>query len=155
MPECGVYVVVEHNGEVYSCDFFVDPAYRLGHVLEYKLTDLLNSPRQNEFGAFKRKLAPECEECPWLQHCWGGCPKDRMNDPRDQGLSHFCEAYKIFFEHADKPLQKMAQEWMKQQAAYQASPPPQTLGTEEKNIGRNDPCPCGSGNKYKKCCGRF
>jgi len=150
LPECGVYVVVEHNGDVFACDFFVDSAHRLGNVQNDRLIDLLNAPRQTEFGAAKRQLPPACVECPWLKHCWGGCPKDRRNDPRDQGLNHFCEAFQIFFRHADEPLKKMAREWQKQQATI----PKPSPAVVRENIGRNDLCPCGSGKKFKKCCGR-
>ncbi|NOY77425.1 MAG: anaerobic sulfatase maturase [Calditrichaeota bacterium] len=109
--ECGIYVVVEHNGDVYACDFFVEPRWRLGNVMEDQLIDLLNSPKQDAFGKVKVHLPKECLNCPWLQHCWGGCPKDRLRDPRDQGSNHFCRSYKMFFEHADARLQELARVW--------------------------------------------
>ncbi len=144
LEECGVYVVVEHNGDVFSCDFFVEPRWYLGNVLEGRLIDFLNSERQREFGRVKKQLPQECRTCPWLRHCWGGCPKDRLRDPRDQGSNHFCLSYKMFFEHADKRFQELARRWKAQQEAARARP---------RKVGRNDPCPCGSGLKYKHCCG--
>ncbi len=152
LRECGVYVVVEHNGDVYSCDFFVEPRWRLGNVLEDRLIDLLNSKRQREFGRVKLDLPEECRTCPWLEHCWGGCPKDRQRDPRDRGLNHFCKSYKMFFEHADARFRELAEAWKREQGLVsQPEPKPITVKTK---VGRNDPCPCGSGKKYKNCCGR-
>lgn len=154
LPECGVYVVIEHNGDVFSCDFFVDPEWRLGNVMIDRLDHMLNSPRQHEFGAMKKTTPPECPQCPWLRHCWGGCPKDRRSDPRDGGSNHFCLSYKRFFEHADGRLQKLADQWLIEQGMKKLEPP-ETGSTETtlNKVGRNDPCGCGSGKKFKNCCG--
>ncbi|MDZ7374599.1 MAG: SPASM domain-containing protein, partial [candidate division KSB1 bacterium] len=145
LEECGSYLVIEHNGDVFSCDFFVEPRWRLGNVLEGKLVDLLNSPRQQEFGLRKRHLPSECTSCRWLPHCQGGCPKDRTRDPRDGGLDHFCRSYRMFFEHAHPRLRALAKQWLAERSG--------DLGPK-RQIGRNDPCPCGSGLKYKYCCGK-
>jgi uncharacterized protein len=111
---CGVYVVVEHNGDVFSCDFFVEPRWKLGNVMEDQLSALLNSDRQFNFGQVKTVLPKECLTCRWLPFCWGGCPKDRLRDPRDKGSNHFCQSYKMFFEHADQRLRKLAENWLRQ-----------------------------------------
>jgi uncharacterized protein len=148
LKECGVYVVVEHNGDIYSCDFFVDPEWRLGNIMEGKLIDMLNSARQAQFGRQKSTLPEECRKCRWLVRCRGGCPKDRFNNPEDRSLDYFCKAYKIFFAHADPTFRKLAEDWKARQSAGTAPPPP-----SGEKPGRNDPCPCGSGLKYKKCCG--
>lgn len=112
--ECGNYVVVEHNGDVYACDFFVEKAWKLGNVMEGKLVHMLNSARQNEFGRIKADLPEACPACEWLRFCRGGCTKDRLRDPRDRGLNHFCQAYKTFFAHADGRMRKLAAEWKTQ-----------------------------------------
>ena len=91
MEQCGPYVVVEHNGNVYSCDFFVEPRWKLGNIKYDLLTDMLNSKRQQNFGMIKSRLSEECRKCPWLQHCFGGCPKDRIKDPEDEELNAFCK----------------------------------------------------------------
>jgi len=106
--ECGVYLVVEHNGDVYPCDFFVEPALKLGNVYREGLEELLNSEQQKQFGRAKAEMHRKCLRCPWLRHCKGGCPKDRLRDPRDRGMNHFCESYKIFYRYADSRLKKMA-----------------------------------------------
>jgi len=117
LKECGVYVVIEHNGDVYSCDFFVEPTWKLGNIMKDRLVELLNSERQFEFGQVKSHLPTECETCPWLHHCWGGCPKDRIRDPRDKGSNHFCQSYKMFFEHTDERLKELADDWKRKQYA--------------------------------------
>lgn len=110
LKECGVYVVVEHDGDVYSCDFFVEPRWRLGNIMENRLIYMLNSRGQSEFGKLKSNLPEPCTKCSWLAYCQGGCTKDRIRDPRDNGLNHFCQAFKIFFEHADSRLKHLVQE---------------------------------------------
>ena len=115
LKECGVYVVVEHNGNVYSCDFFVEPQWYLGNIQQNKLHDMLNSPLQLEFGKVKSQLPSECHTCQWLRHCYGGCPKDRQGDPADNGSNHFCRSYIKFFEHADVRLKKLAKQWKREQ----------------------------------------
>jgi uncharacterized protein len=150
LRECGVYVVIEHNGDVYSCDFFVDPEWRLGNIMEKRLIDMLNSSKQARFGRQKAGLPQECQKCPWLRTCRGGCTKDRLHNPLNKELNFFCTSYKMFFEHAHTHFKKLAEEWKRKQKPQQPEPttPP------SPKIGRNDPCPCGSGLKYKKCCGR-
>ena len=151
LKECGVYVVVEHNGDVFSCDFFVDPEWRLGNIHENRLKDMLNSARQTRFGRMKSTLHEECHGCKWLTLCRGGCPKDRIGDPGHASLNHFCPAFKMLFEHIDKGMKELAEGWKQKQfmSQMQQTPPRSRPG----EIGRNDPCPCGSGLKYKRCCG--
>ncbi len=154
---CGIYVVVEHNGDVYSCDFFVEPRWKLGNVMENRLIDLLNSPKQNEFGRLKADVPYQCKRCRWLPFCRGGCTKDRIKDPRDKRLNHFCESYKMFFNHADPHFRRLAAEWKAQQqisaAPFRSESQVQPKEFNNLKVGRNDPCPCGSGKKYKKCHG--
>ncbi len=150
MDECGPYVVVEHNGDVYSCDFFVEPSCRLGNVTEGRLEEMLNSPAQNDFGRRKAFLPERCLDCRWLERCRGGCTKDRLRDPRDGGLNHFCEAFSVFLEHADGEFRRLVDDWRRKQEALERTRRALASGSVE----RNDPCPCGSGRKYKKCCGR-
>jgi len=112
---CGDYVVIEHNGDVFSCDFFVEPDWKLGNIKKGNISDMLNSPRQDQFGRQKATRPKECDACQWLQYCWGGCIKDRMQDQQDKGSNHFCQAYKQFYQHADSTLTQLAQKWKKQQ----------------------------------------
>ena len=135
---CGNYLVVEHNGDVYACDFFVDPDWWLGNVMRDSLPALLNSNQQLMFGKMKAALPDQCSNCRWLVYCRGGCTKDRRLSSY-RGASYFCEAYKQFFTHADGKFRRLIRERENRLSA---------------KVGRNDPCPCGSGRKYKKCCGK-
>jgi len=154
LPECGIYVVVEHDGSVYSCDFFVEPEWKLGNIMDGNLIDFLNSERQMEFGRMKSTLPDFCKTCKWLKYCWGGCTKDRIRDRQDNNLSHFCQSYQMFYEHADQRLQQLADRWQREQVQNSKRDNViQSIQNGEIKVGRNDPCPCGSGRKFKKCCG--
>jgi uncharacterized protein len=115
MKECGPYVVIEHNGNVYSCDFFVEPHHRLGNIRHDRIIHMLNSKKQDDFGKAKTLLPQKCRMCKWNSKCFGGCTKDRIKDPADHRRPRFCKSYMMFFDHADNRLREMASEW-KQQA---------------------------------------
>lgn len=155
LEECGNYVVVEHNGDAFACDFFVEDEWKLGNVLDGNLADMLNSPPQARFGSRKAKLPHTCQVCRWLAHCRGGCPRERWCRPTGERVSYFCDAYQMFFSHADAHLRQIAESWLREQNELAAVPPVPVahLGRRGK-VGRNEPCPCGSGEKYKRCCGR-
>jgi len=111
LKECGNYVVIEHNGDVYSCDFFVEPTWKLGNIRDDLLIDLLNSKKQVNFGKLKSNLTGKCKKCSWLKYCQGGCLKDRARNPANRELDYFCPAYETFFKHADTHLKKLAIKW--------------------------------------------
>ena len=115
MKKCGEYLVVEYNGDVFSCDFFVEKKWKLGNIKTHLLEEMLNSPRQAEFGNMKALLPEECITCEWLEKCQGGCTKDRISVPQDKGSNHFCQSYKMFFAHADEKLQVLADQWKQNQ----------------------------------------
>ncbi|AMW84277.1 anaerobic sulfatase maturase [Pseudomonas yamanorum] len=101
-PTCGRGVVVEHNGDVYSCDHYVYPDYRLGNIKEETLATLLQTPEQVGFGQDKLTSLPkQCRECKMLKGCWGGCPKHRFIQANDgePGLNYLCQGYYQFFAH--------------------------------------------------------
>jgi len=157
---CGAALAIEHNGDLYSCDHFVYPENKLGNILETPLEILVNSPQQHLFGLDKRQKLPRyCRECEVRFACNGECPKRRfMRTPDGEaGLNYLCSSYKMFFRHIDPYMQFMASElrhgrapanvmaWARQQ---------DSVTPRNHEPGRNDPCTCGSGKKYKKCCGR-
>ena len=109
--ECGDYVVVEYNGDVYSCDFFVEPRWKLGNITQENLKGMLRSNKQQEFGSLKGRFSEDCASCGWLEHCFGGCTKDRIMDPTGAGQPRLCGAYQRFFEHADEHLKELATRW--------------------------------------------
>jgi uncharacterized protein len=121
---CGSELVVEHNGDVYSCDFHVTDRWRLGNVLTDDLATLLDGSRQREFGERKRTLPAKCGACRWLSRCRGGCPKDRDRNPEDPGgLNPYCPAYKRVFEKADPHLRRIAEEWKRRTAPLEVDRP--------------------------------
>ncbi len=110
-PTCGNAMALEHNGDLFSCDHFVESDYLLGNIHKKDMAELALSEKQREFGEAKSKTLPEyCLKCNVKFACYGGCPKNRfINTPDGEpGLNYLCEAYKIFFNHIDRPMKTMA-----------------------------------------------
>lgn len=108
---CGKAVLLERDGNLYSCDHYVYPEYRLGNIMESELADMAGSMRQMEFGLKKSSALPQqCRQCQYLFACWGECPRNRFVKTADgeAGLNYFCPAWKRFFAHADERLKKIA-----------------------------------------------
>jgi len=109
--QCGRSVVLEHNGDLFACDHFVYPEYRLGNILNDDLMAMVEKSRQSGFGVHKESALPRwCEKCEVLAACRGGCPKHRFLETcqGDPGLSYVCAGYKKFFRHIRKYLRVMA-----------------------------------------------
>ena len=109
---CGHALALEHNGDLYSCDHFVEPKYRLGNIGENGMAGLVTSAKQKVFGHDKKKKLPEyCRQCEVGQRCRGGCPKNRFIKTPDgeAGLNYLCEGYRSFFTHRARPMKTMAQ----------------------------------------------
>ncbi len=148
---CGGVPVVEHNGDFYSCDHYVDSDHLLGNIMDRSLAEFLDSPEQKAFGQAKLDTLPQyCRQCEVLDMCNGECPKNRFIRAPDgeEGLNYLCESYKKFFTHCMPFVNEVAAQWKRQVAEQQRA------GHQPIRIGRNDPCPCGSGKKYKNCCMR-
>jgi len=110
---CGNALALEHNGDLYSCDHFVFPEYRLGNIMTTPLGELVRSPVQRAFGWDKRARLPKrCRECKVLFACNGGCPKDRFRETPEgePGLNYLCEGYRQFFTHIDPVMRRLGQE---------------------------------------------
>jgi len=155
---CGRALALEHNGDLYPCDHYVFAPFRLGNIVETPLASLVDGDRQAAFGRAKSERLPAfCRECDVRFACHGECPKNRFVEAPDgePGLNYLCAGYRRFFRHIDACMRFMANElgherppanvmaWIRErdQLASRGQP------------GRNDPCPCGSGRKFKKCCG--
>ena len=152
---CGRVPVIEHNGDFYSCDHFVDANHHLGNIRETPMVDLLESPVQRAFGQAKLDNLPhQCRVCEVRAMCNGGCPKNRFIQTQDgeAGLNYLCAAYKHFFTHCQPFITEIAALWQRQISEQQIVKQPSTTPRIIPKTGRNDPCPCGSGKKYKKCC---
>ncbi len=110
--ECGQALAMEHNGDLYACDHYVYPEYKLGNIMDQKMETMVMSPDQIRFGEEKRTTLPrQCRECDYRFACNGGCPKHRMLATADgePGLNYFCGSYMRFFKHADPWMRTMAE----------------------------------------------
>lgn len=110
---CGKGLAMEHNGDVYSCDHFVEPKHKLGNLRKLPMLQMVGSEQQRQFGLAKRETLPRyCRECPVRFACNGGCPKDRILTTHDgeAGLNFLCAGYRAFFMHIDHPMKLMARE---------------------------------------------
>jgi len=116
---CGDVPVVEHNGDFYMCDHFVDDEHRLGNIHETLLVELLESPEQRAFGRAKLESLPRlCRECGVRAMCNGGCPRNRFTATPDgeKGLNYLCEGYKRFFTHCQPFVSEVAALWRRRNA---------------------------------------
>lgn len=105
--QCAEYLLVEWNGDIYPCDFFVNKEYKLGSLLEESLSSLKNK-RDNQFGRLKSELSDGCLKCRWLELCYGGCIKDRIfPDNQNPEKSYYCKSYIEFFQYSN--------DWFKEQ----------------------------------------
>jgi uncharacterized protein len=164
-PMCGNGVALEHNGDLYSCDHYVEPGYLLGNIRDTPLVQLVRSDRQRKFGRDKLDtLTRQCRSCEVRFACNGGCPKDRFVRSRDgePGQNYLCEGYYAFFRHVARPMRIMARlvrsgagapavmEILRREEAEAAR---RELEAALARAARNEPCPCGSGRKFKRCHG--
>jgi uncharacterized protein len=110
-PTCGTGVALEHNGDVYSCDHFVEPAWLLGNIRQTSIARLIDSEKQRDFGDAKsRSLARDCRECEFLFTCYGECPKNRLIEAPDGSgkLNWLCPGLKSFFAHTRETMRLLA-----------------------------------------------
>lgn len=153
---CGDIPVLEYNGDFYSCDHFVDVQHLLGNIREDTLSDLLRSSAHEAFGNHKQNSLPGyCLECDVLPMCNGGCPKDRFIRAPDgePGLNYLCNGLKRFFSHCQPMFEKLVPLWKAGAEPEQLMSAARGEGrVAASQLGRNQPCPCGSGRKYKRCC---
>ena len=162
-PDCRQYFCVEHNGDVFPCDFHVLPEWRLGNIMSDGWMDMFESDKFKNFGSRKNQWNDDCANCGYLDFCQGCCPKNRPGhgeDPRKKSV--LCEGWKMFYSHTLDDFKRLArkvlrdreveEERMAIQHATAAIRRQSLAGVG--NVGRNDPCPCGSGKKFKKCCGK-
>jgi uncharacterized protein len=161
-PTCGEGMALEHNGDLYSCDHFVEPNHFLGNILKTPMSELVAGAKQRKFGQDKwDTLSQYCHKCDFLSVCNGECPKNRFIETPDgePGLNYLCAGYKAFFRHSDPAMKVMAELLQRGRLAEEVMA---VMGTEREahgertlvNQGRNELCSCGSGLKFKKCHGK-
>jgi uncharacterized protein len=152
-PTCGYGPALEYNGDLYSCDHFVEPRYKLGNIHETNLLKLVSSAAQRKFGDDKRdSLTPQCQRCEVKNLCNGGCPKDRftLSSDGDPGHNYLCAGLYLFFTHTGPAMQTMAR------LLQRGRPPSDVMAlvaSEDAKRGPYEPCPCGSGQKFRFCHG--
>ncbi len=158
---CGLAMAMEHNGDVYSCDHYVEPDYKLGNIMDVPLSDIVVMDQQVQFGQHKRDSLPQyCLDCEVKFVCNGGCPKNRFIDTPEgePGLNYLCAGYRAFFNHVRPTMQYMAGELAGRRppanVMLELARQDAELVRRFARAGRNDPCPCGSGLKFKRCHGR-
>lgn len=154
---CGHAFALESNGDLYNCDHFVYPEHKLGNIHQQTIHELNHSEQAIAFGQAKEaRLTTDCRRCEFRPVCHGGCPKHRfaVSPGGYPGHNYLCAGYKHFFKHIT-PYMNVWQQL--QENGYPPSAIAQWLASEAQQAPtaakRNDPCPCGSGRKYKKCCG--
>lgn len=157
-PTCGTAMALEHNGDLYSCDHYVYPKYKLGNIMNQSIRSMVESPTQRKFGRDKADNLPKyCRECSVRFACHGECPKHRFMKTPDgmPGLNYLCPAYKRIFNHMKPTMDIMCQLLRDRRPASEVM----NAVAQQPDLapvappGRNDPCPCGSGKKFKHCCG--
>lgn len=104
---CNHYIVVEHNGDVYPCDFFVYDEWKLGNIMDAPIASFMQTARYKEF-AYRKDKVKTCRGCTWRASCHGGCPKDRLAASSVNDPTPFCTAYRKFFAHAAPKLNALA-----------------------------------------------
>ncbi len=155
---CGAAAAIEHNGDLFSCDHYVYPQHKLGNILQTPLGAMVGSPQQQQFGMIKNDSLPRyCRECEVCFACNGECPKHRFLRTPDgeEGLNYLCAGYKLFFAHIDPYMRFMAEELRQERSPANVMRWVLQRDLDDdggRSPGRNGPCPCGSGRKYKKCC---
>ena len=161
-----ICLILEHRPQFFetSCAFPLCPRlYNLGNVRNYSIRDMVASDQQRNFGNDKRDTLPKyCRECEFRFACNGGCPKQRFTWTPDgePGLNYLCKGYKIYFAHIAPYMEFMATQLRRNRPAatvmdWVRHEDRKKSEIIQKPIGRNDPCPCKSGLKYKRCCGAW
>jgi uncharacterized protein len=152
-PTCGYGPALEYNGDLYSCDHFVEPRFLLGNIHETHMSKLVSSDQQRKFGDDKRdSLTAQCQSCAVRPLCNGGCPKDRFAVSRDgePGQNYLCAGLELFFTRTMPAMQEMVK-------LLQHGRPPSdvmaSIAAEDFKGGPYQPCSCGSGKKLRFCHG--
>ena len=150
---CGQAMALEHNGDLYSCDHYVEPRFRLGNIHQTHMLKLVASAEQRKFGEDKRDtLTAQCRSCQVRNWCNGGCPKDRFAISRDgeSGHNYLCAGLEHFFMHTGPAFMTMAKLLRSGRAPAELMA---SVAADDAKRGPYHPCPCGSGQKFRFCHG--
>jgi uncharacterized protein len=159
-PTCGIGLALEHNGDLYSCDHFVEPDYLLGNIQQEHMIELVSSEQQVKFGNDKLDTLPHyCLECEVRFACHGECPKNRFIETPagEAGLNYLCAGWKAFFHRVDEPMKIMATLLRMNRPATDVmeilAENKEVMEREFLNVNQQQPCPCGSGLEFRFCHG--
>lgn len=145
---CPSALVLEPNGDAYPCDFFLHDRYRLGNVGTGRLASLSRHPSWQQFHQMKKEVPDACRACEYWRYCHGGCPRNRIDrDGLWEGhTDYFCESYRMLYAYAGERIATLGRKIRLQELL-------RLRGSGRPFPGRNEPCVCGSGRKFKQCCG--
>jgi uncharacterized protein len=152
-PTCGYGPALEANGDLYTCDHFVEPKFKLGNIHQTHMLKLVASQQMRTFGDDKRDLlTPQCQQCDVLSLCNGGCPKDRfaLSKDGDAGQNYLCSGLELFFTHTRPAMRTMGRLLQQRRAPSEIMA---ITAAEDEKSGPYRPCPCGSGQKFRFCHG--
>lgn len=138
---CSQYFLVEHNGDIYPCDFYANPELKLGNISVDDWENVQKSEKYRQFGCRKSIWCKQCNECEYLKYCHGDCLKHR--NPDSSCISHLCVGWQKFYEYSLSSFEVLARQIRGESLQHNLI----------ERVGRNELCPCGSGKKYKKCHG--
>jgi len=149
---CCQYFVVEHNGDIYPCDFLVKKDLHIGNISEITWDSALSSPVYQKFGFQKSKIPQDCHICEHFDLCLGDCPKHRNKTVKPNAVSYLCKGWKKFFCHSRESFTSLVQKNKYDQVPEIFNPQSAIQNNKIPSVGRNQLCSCGSGRKFKKCC---
>jgi len=153
--DCCQYFLIEYNGDIYPCDFFVEKDLRIGNIADTSWEVALSSSIYRRFGSRKSEVHSDCRSCNFFDLCLGDCLKHRKNNRmQTAAISHLCAGWEKFFAHSRQSFDSLAQKIRHNQIVQKFGHQSVIPNKKVPSVGRNQPCPCGSGKKFKKCCGR-
>lgn len=146
---CPTSLVLEQNGDAFPCDFFINEQWSVGNVANSSISDMLAHPNYKRFHQMKPALPDKCRSCEWQRLCYGGCPRNRKWNPETEQADpdFFCQSYMQIYAYAHERMQELGERMRQELYSYNLQ-----RYFDGKAPGRNEPCPCGSGKKYKTCC---
>lgn len=146
---CPTSLVLEQNGDAFPCDFFINEKWTVGNVADSSIADMLAHPNYARFHRMKPALPDKCRSCEWQRLCYGGCPRNRKwnAEGTESDPDYFCQSYMRIYAYAHERMQELGERMRRELYAHNLQ-----RYFDGKAPGRNEPCPCGSGKKFKACC---
>ncbi|HBE04022.1 MAG: anaerobic sulfatase maturase [Spirochaetes bacterium GWF1_41_5] len=147
---CNSYFLVEHNGDVYPCDFFVYPEWKLGSIVNNSFDEIVKSDKRLKFAKLKSMAGRHCRECKYYTFCLGDCTKFRLFGGNNEShISALCPGFRDFLDYSFPRFLELSEDIKKRRLSRRMQSPPPVIPAD---YPRNAPCLCGSGRKYKHCC---